>query len=324
MKNKPVLMDHDGSADDFLSLVLLLSMSNVDLLGITLTPADCYLENALETTLKILAKANRTDIETGVGRFHGINSFPAEWRAKPKMLNALPCLINIETPADPLLFRDSSEVIAEKIKASDDPVTVLLTGPCSNLVHAIEKHPEIAQNIAEIVWMAGAFDVQGNVVTYNSDGKAEWNVFWDPLSAKSLLKYRIPITFIPLDVTNEVPVTKEFLKTLAKESGHFWSALAGQFWATTLDTIPAYEYIYFMWDVLATSFLSIPEAFVLEETEVEIQATGPSAGRTYRKEGSGQWVKMATRVDKNQFYNYLLKAFSGTNISAEAKKQTAV
>lgn len=304
-------MDHDGSADDFLSLILLLSMSNVDLLGITLTPGDCYIENALETTLKILTKANRTDIETGIGHFHGINAFPADWRAKPKILNALPDLINIETAADPLLFRGSREVITEKITASEVPVTVLLTGPCSNLVHAIESNPEIINNIKEVVWMAGAFDVPGNVVTYNADGTAEWNVFWDPVSAKKLLKLNIPLTFVPLDATNEVPVATEFLKSLATQSDSFWSRLAGQFWATTLDTIPAYEYIYFMWDVLATSFISIPEAFVTEKAEVDIQTTGPSAGRTFRKEGSGYRVNVATKVDKKIFYDYLLNAFSG-------------
>lgn len=310
MKNKPIIMDHDGSADDFLSLILLLSMSNVDILGVTLTPADCYVENALETTLKILSKAKRTDIEIGVGNFHGVNAFPADWRAKPKILNALPDLIGVDISTDVMAYMDSKEVIIKKLITSKEPVTVLMTGPCSNLVHAIEKNPAIIHSIAEIIWMGGAFDVPGNVITYNQNGTAEWNVFWDPMSAKSLLNYGIPITFIPLDVTNSVPVTIDFLKRLATQSDYFWSNLAGQFWATTLDTIPAYEYIYFMWDVLATSFLSIPEAFTLEEVEINIETMGANAGRTYRRENSGHWAKIATKIDKHIFYNHLLNSLT--------------
>lgn len=310
MQNKPILMDHDGSADDFLSLILLLSMSNINILAVTLTPADCYIESALETTLKILSKANRTDIEIGIGHLHGINAFPAEWRAKPKILNALPALIQIDTPVDVMAYRNSKEVIIEQVLASKEPVTVLMTGPCSNLVQAIEAKPTIVNHIAEIVWMAGAFEVPGNVMAYNQNGTAEWNMFWDPFSAQSLLNYHIPITFIPLDVTNHVPVTLDFLKRLAWQSEHFWSDLAGQFWATTLDTIPAYEYTYFMWDVLATSFLAIPEAFNLEDAEIDIDTIGASAGRTYRREGSGQWASIATGVNKELFYDYLLTAFA--------------
>lgn len=313
MQNKPILMDHDGSADDFLSLILLLSIQNTNILGVTLTPADCYIENALATTLKILTKAQRTDIEIGIGHFNGINAFPADWRAKPKIFNALPDLIGIDTSVDQMTFRDSREVIIEKLLASAEPVTVLMTGPCSNLLHAIEKNPDITHHIAEIVWMGGAFDVPGNVMTYNQNGTAEWNVFWDPFSAKALLKYNIPITFIPLDVTNDVPVTIDFLKRLATQPAHCWANLAGQFWATTLDTIPAYEYTYFMWDVLATSFLSIPEAFTLEQAEIDIDTAGPCAGRTYRRGGTGQWVRIATSVSKDMFYDYLLHAFSVTD-----------
>ncbi len=307
MKGKAIILDHDGSADDFLSLILLLSMSNIAILGITITPADCYMENALETTLKILHKANRTDIEVGLGGTHGVNAFPADWRAKPKIYNALPEFINIPIPT--MFFRNSSEVLIDKITRSNEPVTILLTGPCSNLVKALEICPDIARNIEEIIWMGGAIDVPGNVVTYNHNGTAEWNVFWDPISAKKLLDYDVPIVFIPLDVTNQVPVTIEFLKTLAQQSKSFWSNIAGQFWATTLNTIPAYEYIYFMWDVLATSYVSIPKAFTLEDVEISIDTIGASAGRTYRCKKSGRKVKIAKYVNTSQFYNFLLNSF---------------
>ena len=50
---KLVLMDHDGGVDDLLSLMLLLTMPNIDLIGVSITPADCYLAFATEATRKI-------------------------------------------------------------------------------------------------------------------------------------------------------------------------------------------------------------------------------------------------------------------------------
>ncbi|MEL6562495.1 MAG: nucleoside hydrolase [Bacteroidota bacterium] len=310
MQKRSVIFDHDGSADDFLSLILLLSMPDVEIIGISITPADCYIENALETTLKLLERAGKSEIEIGIGNFHGINAFPSHWRAKPKVINALPSLIGIEVEGNPTQFIDSVELITRKILSSNDPVTIMMTGPCSNLVHAIRENADLVHHIEEVIWMGGAFDVPGNVATYNHNGTAEWNVFWDPISAKDLLKYGLNIVFVPLDATNDVPVSMDFLKELANHREHQWADLAGQFWATTIDTIPAYEYIYFMWDVLATSYLAIPNAFVFESMEVDIEAVGPSAGRTVRKEGSNQFAKVAMNVNKETFYDYLINTLT--------------
>lgn len=303
---KRIILDHDGSADDFLSLLLILTMEHIDLAGVTITPADCYAENALETTRKIcvLAKAERTAI--GVSSFHGINAFPAEWRAKPKILNALPTMINIDASLEDTLIEESSHVIARTIADSDRPITLVLTGPCSSLVQAIEYNPSIIDKIDEVIWMGGAIDVPGNVRAHNHNNTAEWNVFWDPISASKLLCYKLSLILIPLDITNNVPVTISFLKKLAMQSSYLYSNLAAQFWATTTDSIPSYEYTYFMWDVLATSYLAIPEAFTIEEVEIEVAASGPNAGQTFRKLGSGKSVKVATNIDKNAFYAYVL------------------
>lgn len=303
----PVLFDHDGSADDFLSLVLLLTMPAVDLRGVSITPADCYAEQALETTLKLLHLRQRPEVGVSVGQYHGVNAFPAEWRAKPCILNALPALINLAIDSSQVDTRPSPVFLRDALAAAPQPVTVLLTGPCTNLVHALDLQPALRSQIARVVWMGGAVDVGGNVRTYNQDGSAEWNAFWDPAAAARLLAYQLPLTLVPLDVTNQVPVDWAFLQALARHATHPWANLASQFWATTVDTIPAYEYTYFMWDVLATSYLAIPEAFHVERLELAVDVTGPSAGRTRRQPGSGHWVTMARAVDQAAFYAYLFR-----------------
>ena len=156
--------------------------------------------------------------------------------------------------------------------------------------------------------MGGAFRTKGNVQTYQHNGTAEWNVFWDPESSKKLIEMELPLVMIPLDVTNNVPVNKKFLSKLAHQSKFEMSNLAGQFWATTINTIPSYEYIYFMWDVLATSFLDIPFEFKVEERKIKVSNRPPNAGQTYFSD-DGYNVKIATDVNKNVFYDYILSQF---------------
>lgn len=65
-----------------------------------------------------------------------------------------------------------------------------------------------------------------------------------------------------------------------------------------------------MWDVLATSFLNIPEAFTVERAEIDIEKSGPGAGRTFRKNNTGNFANIVTNVDREKFYQYFMESFS--------------
>ena len=304
-----LLFDHDGGVDDLLSLMLVLSMPHIELKGISITPADCIGDYAEESTKKILQLFSKVNVPVARGQYHGINAFPMDWRAGPMVVNALPMMINVEVsqPESPL---SSVDLLAQQLQAAESPIAVLMTGPCSNLVRTLQRYPELAPQVKEVIWMGGAIDTTGNVVTYNHNGTAEWNVYWDPIASRDLFDLQIPITLFPLDVTNAVPVNYGFLKDLAKLADFDAAHLAGQFWATTLNTIPAYEYTYYMWDVLATSYLGIPEAFQFEEISLTVATQPPKAGQTLRLEKGDQKVKVAMKVDKERFYQYLLQQFS--------------
>jgi len=299
-------MEHDGAIDDILSQILLLTMDNCELIGVNVTPADCYLEPAVESTYKVLKLFNKTDIPIGISDENGVNAFPNAWRARPEIINALPMLINIEYNIDPYSLINAQDLIIDKILSQDESVTILITGPCTNLVKAIKKEPRIKEKIEEIIWMGGAFRTQGNVQTYQHNGTAEWNVYWDPKSSKELFELQLPLVCIPLDVTNHVPVTKNFLSKLASQSDSPLSNLAGQLWAMTIDTIPSYHYVYFMWDTLATSYLFLQKYFTIEEVKADVSVRPPNEGQTTITP-DGCKVKIAKDVDKEVFYAYLLK-----------------
>ncbi|MEO1514717.1 MAG: nucleoside hydrolase [Bacteroidota bacterium] len=301
-----VFMEHDGAIDDLLSQILLLSMPDKELIGINITPADCFLEPAVESSYKILELFGRTDIPIGCSDYYGVNAFPNEWRARPEVINALPMMINLPKGPDPYTAPHTVDLLIGSLQSASRPVSILMTGPCSNLVMALEKAPSIQQKISKVIWMGGAFRCQGNVQNFQHDGTAEWNVYWDPMRAAKLLTYELPLIFIPLDVTNQVPVKKSFLSELARQAEYPISNLAGQCWALTIDTIPTYHYVYFMWDILATSYLDIPEAFQLEDIRLRIGTRPPNAGQTYLAD-DGHAAQMAVKVDVDHFYEYLLE-----------------
>lgn len=58
----PVIFDHDGGIDDILSLLLTLTMPQVELKGVCITPADCYPDDALTSSLKLLTLAGQTEV----------------------------------------------------------------------------------------------------------------------------------------------------------------------------------------------------------------------------------------------------------------------
>ena len=298
-------------------------MPQVKLLGVSVTPGDCYPEAALETSAKLLHLFGREQVPLSVAQYYGVNAFPSAWRAAPRVLNALPRLLALPTPASRVAAQPSPYVLRAQLAAATQPVTVLLTGPCSTLVQALALEPTLASRIGQVVWMGGAVDVPGNVRTYNQDGSAEWNVFWDPPAARQLLALGLPLTLVPLDVTNQVPVGLAFLRQLAAQAHYPLSELAGQFWATTVATIPTYEYTYFMWDVLATSYLAIPEAFATERLELTVLTEGAEAGRTVRLPGSGQWVQLVRHVDTTRFYAYLLEQFGAAGSRLLAGERAA-
>jgi len=303
-----IFMEHDGGIDDLLSLMLLLCMDDKELLGINVTPADCYLEPAIESTYKILQLFGKENIAIGRSDCCPVNAFPSAWRASPMIVNALPLLINLKTPKNLYDMPEASHLLIKKLSEATQKVTIIMTGPCSNLVKALKTAPEIKNKIEKIVWMAGAFKTNGNVQTYMHNGTAEWNVFWDPISSKELFEMALPLICIPLDVTNNVPVTKDFLSVLAKQSEIPLSNLAGQLWASTLDTIPGYYYTYFMWDILASSYLAIPHEFTVEKVKAVVCLNPPNAGQTMIDK-EGYYVEIATHINKNIFYNYILEQF---------------
>ena len=303
-------MDHDGAIDDLLATMLLMTMTEVETIGIVVTPADCYPKAAVSVTRKLLDFMGKWDIPVAESTVRGINPFPPDFRRDPVIINNFPILNEADTIKTPLVSESGQKFIIDRLNAASELVTLMVTGPLTTIAEAIARKPNIIQQIKEIVWMGGALSVPGNVekvFALEHDGTAEWNVFWDAIAAKQIWDTDIPITLCPLDITNTVPVTPEFIKKLTKQRQYTLSDLAGMCYALAIPQN------YYCWDILATAYLARPELYTIEAKETDIISTGISQGKTILKPG-GKKIKVMTEVDREKFYDYLLQQFALTPI----------
>jgi purine nucleosidase len=306
MADNLVLMDHDGGVDDYLSTALLLTMEHLQVLGIVVTPADCYIKPAVGATRKLLDLMGRSDITVAESTVRGLNPFPRMFRRDSFTVDHFPILNESETIRAPLAAETGQAFMVRVLHEAPEQVTLLSTGPLSTIAAALDSDPSIEYKIKELIWMGGALNVPGNVdkiMEGGQDGSAEWNVYWDPPAAHRLWQTDIPITVCPLDITQNVPVTSEFVRTIARNRRFPLSDFAGQCYALVTHQD------YYFWDVLTTAYLGRPDLFELRQWETAIIPDGPSMGRTVVQPG-GKKIKALDRVKKEAFYEYILKAWA--------------
>jgi purine nucleosidase len=306
MSKQLVLMDHDGGVDDYLATMLLMTMDHIQPLGVVITPADCYAEPAVSATRKILDLMECSHIPVAQSSVRGINPFPRLYRRDSFVVDHFPILNQSETIRTPLVTESGQDFMIQVLREAPEPVTLMVTGPLTTVATALEKAPEIEAKIAKIVWMGGALNVGGNVEKSwepGQDGSAEWNVYWDPISAAKVWQTQIEIVMCPLDLTNNVPVTSDIVYKMGKQRHYPISDLAGQCYALVIPQD------YYFWDVLATAYLAHPEFYQLREWEIEIITTGLSQGRTKIVSG-GRKIYAMDQVDKEAFYAYILQQWA--------------
>jgi purine nucleosidase len=306
MSKQLVLLDHDGGVDDYLATMLLMTMDHIQPLGIVVTPADCYAEPAVSATRKILDLMKCSHIPVAQSTVRGINPFPRLYRRDSFVVDHLPILNQSETIRTALLAEPGQDFMIQVLREAPEPVTLMVTGPLTTVATALEKAPDVEAKIQRIVWMGGALNVGGNVEKSwepGQDGSAEWNVYWDPISAAQVWQTQIEIIMCPLDLTNNVPVTSDIVYKMGKQRQYPISDLAGQCYALVIPQD------YYFWDVLATAYLAHPEFYQLREWETEIITTGLSQGRTKIVSGGRKIYAMDT-VDKEAFYAYILQQWA--------------
>ena len=200
-----------------------------------------------------------------------------------------------------------ADTIIRLVKESKEPVTILPTGPLTNIALALSKAPEIKDNIEEIVLMGGG--------TFgNWTPTAEFNIWADPEAAKKVFDSGIPIVVMGLDITHQALATKEVIDQVNKIDNNV-AKIVGEllvFFASTykemfdFDGAPVH-------DVLTVAYCVAPELFKMKDVNITVETKGEfTAGTTlvdlHGITGRKVNAKFGLKLDVEGFWKLMIEA----------------
>lgn len=107
----------------------------------------------------------------------------------------------------------AEKVICDVVRASPEEVTIVALGPLTNIARAFNRDPELVTLVGRIIMTGGSVDGIGNVTP-----AAEYNMYFDPRSARAVFRSPTTKTLIPLDVTRRVVMTLDFVDELPDQT----------------------------------------------------------------------------------------------------------
>jgi len=222
MNQKKIIIDCDPGQDDAVMLLLALACPDeFDILGITTVAGNVPLD-LTERNARIMCElAGRTDVDVYAGcekpmrrdlitaeNVHGKTGIDG---------------VDIYQPAMPLQEKHAVDFIIETLLASTkNSVTLVPTGPLTNIGKAIDKQPGILPKIREIVLMGGAMREGGNTTPCD-----EFNILEDPDAAQIVMHCGRPLTIVPLDVTHQALVSQNRIDMLRELNTAVGTAVVG-------------------------------------------------------------------------------------------------
>ena len=204
MTKRPIILDCDPGQDDAVNILLALaSPDELDVLGITAVAGNVPLDKTARNAriLCDIGSHPETPVFAGCSRPLNRELVTAEYVHGKTGIDGAP----IFEPKTPLRDAHAVDFIVDTLlTADDDSITLVPTGPLSNIGAALVKEPAIVPKIREIVLMGGAMREGGNVTP-----SAEFNIYVDPHAAKLVFECGRPIVAMGLDVTHQALATPE-------------------------------------------------------------------------------------------------------------------
>jgi pyrimidine-specific ribonucleoside hydrolase len=218
---RPVILDCDPGHDDALAIALACASPGLEVLGLTTVAGNAGLENTTRNALRVLTLLDRTDIPVAAGAERPLVRDP--WT--PAHVHGASGLDGADLPEPAISLRPESalELIVRLVRACPGPVTLVPTGPLTNVALFLRAVPTLArERIAAISLMGGSLGVG------NTTASAEFNIWADPEAAAIVFESGIPIHMAGLDVTHQalvLPTDIERLEALGTRTGRVFADL---------------------------------------------------------------------------------------------------
>jgi len=198
---RKIIIDTDPGQDDAVAILLALASPELDVLGITAVAGNVPLNLTQKNARIICELAGRADVPVFAGCEAPLSRplITAEHVHGKTGLDGP----TLPDPTMPLQDMHAVDFLIDTLRRHDaGTVTLCPIGPLTNIATALQKAPDIAPRIAEIVLMGGAYFEVGNITP-----TAEFNIYVDPEAADIVFRAGIPLVVMPLDVTHKALVT---------------------------------------------------------------------------------------------------------------------
>ncbi len=315
----PVIFDTDMDFDDSAALAYLAAehkMGHIDLRAVTVTNNGAgFPGEAIQHARCLLAQFGLSNIPVADNTATGPKQFPIELRGAASVVLGQTLAGCTESAA-------SSSVHAEKllldtVRNSHDPVTIVTTGPTTNLAAALalsgsqgsQARQRFVDNVDRVFIMGGAVHVAGNVTpTDTEDGSQEYNIWGDQAAATTIFQTFDDVYLVALDATQHVPVTVAFSNRIAgdhhtPEADYVYSLTSNPLIAGAVQA----NLGFYWWDPLDAVASSTSSVVTYETDQIAITTSGLQNGRTAivsRHQGSR--IKVGVNANAAAFENVFI------------------
>ena len=222
MSRRRVIIDCDPGQDDAVALFLAFaSRDELDLLGVTTVAGNVPLELTQRNARMMCDIAGVADVPVHAGA-----AGPLELRLETaEAIHGKTGIdgVDVFEPQTPLASDDAVNfIVATLLASAPDSVTLVTTGPMTNVAAAVRREPAILASVREIVLMGGAMREGGN-----RSPSAEFNVLVDPHAAAIVFGCGRPVVAMGLDVTHQVLSTRERVARIGALDNPVATAAAG-------------------------------------------------------------------------------------------------
>lgn len=294
-KKIPLIVDCNPGIDDALALILL--SDNLDKFDVKLitscagnTPIDITTNN-----IQFFAKHFFPNVKVAKGSRTPLVKFSV---INPEDINGICGLGKYTiTKQDYPVLEDAVNEIANVLRQSDEPVTIVTLGPLTNMAKVVIMYPELKTKIACIYSMIGSIDGTGNITDYS-----ELNSYFDPEAFDIVSKSGVRLIINPMQIGNETKIAKKSFERMPAKS------IRDGLVKTLAESITNTEDYVCLYEVNTIVALSKPEFYNFEPCNISVYTLPHIGGKTEITEDMDGIHLIQKVIDADKLKEYILKA----------------
>lgn len=301
-----IILDCDPGHDDAIAILLARGCPDVELLAITTVAGNQSLDKTTLNARRICTVANIYDVPIYAGcdrplmrplmvaaDIHGVSGLDGPKWEEPDVKTA---------------DEHAVDYLVRTLMRSDGDITLVPTGPLTNIAMAVRREPRIVKYVREIVLMGGAY-TRGNVTP-----AAEFNMRVDPEAAAIVFEAGWPLTMVGLDATHQATVPQRVLDEIGAMETNLSHVVVEmlQFFRDRYRQVEGFEDPP-IHDPCAVARVACPDIVNVKDAFVVVETHGEwTAGMTvtdFRDQlGQPKNARVATRVDSDALWRLMIEA----------------